>query len=990
MRLRFFLALSLLASLSANRSSALDPGKSVTQYARQVWTSDDGLPQNSIYVIAQTRDGYLWLGTEEGLVSFDGVRFTVYDKRNTPEMKANQVNALLEDRNGNLWIGTQGGGVTRLRDHKFTSFTTKQGLPNDDVWSLCQDRSGAIWIGTSGGLSRLQNGKFKSYNTMDGLLDETVWSLYLDRDGILWIGTSGGLNRYEDGRFASYTTKQGLSNDNVISLYQDISGSLWIGTSGGGLDRLQDGKFVTFSTKEGLSNDTVVSLLQDRDGNLWIGTFGGVSRLYNSIFVNFTPSEGLSNEVVTSLYEDREGSLWIGTQGGGLDRLQDGKFMDYTTREGLSNNTATSLVQDRDGSLWIGTYGGLDRLRAGKLTVFTSVDGLSNDNIRALHMDSAGTLWIGTYGGGLNRYRDGKFTAYTTKDGLSNGKVWCVNDDSEGNLWVGTSGGLNRYKDGKFTTFTTKDGLSNDHVWFLLPDHEGSLWIATFNGLNRLRNGKFTVFNSHNGLSSNNIMCLYEDREGSLWIGTQGGGLDRFRNGKFFTYATAGGLFDDTVFQIIEDGKQNLWMSSNKGIFHVSKKELNEFDAGSTKWIHSISYGKADGMKSQECNTGFPAGCRTADGKLWFPTIEGVAMIDPENIRINHVLPPVMVDAMIADGSTIRPQADPGTITLQPGQEKFEFHYTALSFLAPQKVRFQYKLEGFDGDWVDAGTRRAAYYTNIRPGKYLFRVKACNNDGIWNEAGASMSFILEPHFYQTKWFYLLCGLSLILVGWNLNRYRLGRVIALERVRARIAADLHDDIGSGLSQISILSEVAQQDPSGSGQTDPLKKIAATSRELLDSMSDIVWAINPHRDHMIDLVQRIRYFASEVLTARNIEFQFSATGMETATKINPDLRRHVYLIFKESVNNLVRHSECSKANISLTLDGGILVMKVSDNGVGYDSAAVRDGHGLESMRERAKQMGGSLAIASQKGKGTIVMLKMPIGHRAKILTAPSPRE
>lgn len=989
MRLRFVLALWLLATF-AGQSFALDPNKAVTQYALQVWTSDDGLPQNSIYVILQTRDGYLWLGTEEGLARFDGVRFTVYDKRNTPQIKANQVNALLEDREGNLWIGTQGGGVVRLHNGEFTSYTTKQGLSNDDVWSFCEDRSGAIWIGTSGGLNRFQNGNLKIYTTRDGLLDETVWCLYLDRDGILWIGTSGGLNRYKDERFASYTTKEGLSNDTVISLCQDSSGSLWIGTSGGGVDRLQDGKLVTYSAKEGLANDTVVSLLQDGDGSLWIGTFGGVSRFRNGNFVNFTSAEGLSNEVVTSLYEDHEKSLWIGTQGGGLNRLQDGKFMDYTTREGLSNNTATSLIQDPDGSLWIGTYSGLDRLQNRKLSIFTVKEGLSNDNVRALYQDHAGTLWIGTYGGGLNRYRDGKFIAFTTKEGLSNDKVWSVTEDDEGNLWIGTSGGLNRYKDGKFTTFTTKDGLSNDHVWFLLPDHEGNLWIATFNGLNRLHRGRFTSFTTHNGLSSDNIISLYEDLEGSLWIGTQGGGLDRLKNGKIFRYATANGLFDDTVFEIIEDRKQNLWMSCNKGIFHVSKKELNEFDAGRRKWIHSISYGKADGMKSQECDTGSPAGCRTADGKLWFPTIEGVVMIDPENIRINRIPPPVIVESMIADGSTIPRQPGPNGVTLGPGKEKFEFHYTALSFLAPQKVRFRYRLEGFDTDWVDAGTRRTAYYTNIKPGAYTFRVKACNNDGIWNEAGASVAFILKPHFYQTVWFYLLCGLSLILLGWNLNRYRLGRVIAMERIRARIAADLHDDIGSGLSQISILSEVAQQNLANSGQTEPLMKIATTSRELLDSMSDIVWAVNPHRDHMADLVQRIRHFASEVLTARNIQFQFSASGMETAMKLNPDLRRHIYLIFKESVNNVVRHSECSKADISLTMDGGVFIMKVSDNGEGYDPAVMSDGHGLESMRERARKMGGSLAVNSKQGEGTTVMLRMPVGRRAKIDSGMLPRE
>lgn len=787
-----------------------------------VWTTDNGLPQDTIWSIVQTRDGYLWLGTEGGLVRFDGVRFMVFDKENTPEIKSSSIYALLEDREGSLWIGTSSGGLSRLKDGKFSSYTTKDGLSSDIVECLYGDRDGSLWIGTSAGLNHLRDGRVTSYTTKNGLSNDIVRSLYQDREGSLWIGTSGGgLNRLKDGKFTAYTTKDGLSNGIVNSILQDREGLLWIGTADGGLNRLKDGKFTVYTTKEGLSNVNVRALYQDLQGSLWIGTWGGgLDRFQDGKFAAYTTKDGLSADQVLSFYEDHEGSLWIGT-GSGLNRFQNGKFTTYSSKEGLSNEIVMSLYQDQEGALLIGTVGGgLYSLKNGRFAAYTNQEGLSNDTVNSIFQDVDGILWIGTDGGGVKRLMHGRITVYTTKEGLSNDIVNSIYQDREGSLWIGTSNGLNRFKDGKFTVYTTKEGLSNNIVWYLYQDKEGSLWIGTRGGgLNRFRSGRFTAYTNKNGLSNDYVTALYQDGEGSLWIGTDGGGLDRFKDGKLTSYTTREGLFDDKVFVILEDSKGHLWMSCNKGIFLVSKKELDDLDAGKAKRIHSISFGKADGMKSQECQGGSqPAGWKTADGKLFFATVKGVAAIDPEHIKVNEGLPPVIVEYMVGGGIPLwasvalagfrRPAfGSSGRLEIPPGSNKFEFQYTALSFLVPEKVLFKYKLEGFDNDWVDAGTRRTAYYTNIPPGNYTFRVKACNNDGVWNEEGAAFAFRLMPHFYQTWWFYGLCFLTAASVARAAYQVRIRSLKARETELIRVVEEKTRDLREANERIEKLQESA---------------------------------------------------------------------------------------------------------------------------------------------------------------------------------------
>ena len=752
----------LLVCAACLPALALDPRKPLTQYGRDVW--QDGLPQSTVHAVVQTRDGYIWLGTYEGLVRFNGVAFTVFDKSNTPELRAKGVRALCEDRDGNLWVGTLSGGLTRYARGVFTTFTTESGLPNDFVYALHQDSAGRLWIGTDGGLCRYEDGRFTSLTTSDGLSRNNVRAVCEDREGAIWVGTDGGgLNRIRDGRIETFAT----AHPTVNALALDRDGTLWIGTNGGGLGAYRDGAFTTYAAADGLAHGRVYSLYFDRAGTLWAGTDGGgLYRFRDGAFARYSTAEGLSQDFVRSLCEDHEGSLWVGTNGG-LNRLKDGKFVSYTVQQGLSQDNVRVVLEDPQGTIWIGTDGGgLNALRPdGRVDVITTRQGLPNDFIRSLCAASDGAIWVGTNGGGAARYAGGGFTRYSTANGLANDEVRALLEDRDGAIWMGTAGGgLSRVAAGKVTTLTRAQGLPHNDVRALYQDREGAIWIGTYGGgVARLRDGAMTTFTTADGLSNPAVLAIYQDAAGRMWFGTNSGGLSRLENGAFTTYGTEDGLFDDTIFQILEDASGNLWFGCNKGIFRVPLAELNAFAAGGVSSVTSTSYGKADGMGSNQCNgASQPAGWRGRDGRLWFPTAGGVAMIDPASITLNAIPPPTVIATVVVDGQPVDAR---GAREFDPSSERFEIHYDGLSFLVPDRVRFRYRLEGLSGDWIDAGTRRVAYYNNLPPGDYTFRVVACNNDGVWNEAGASFEFRIPTPPWRSWWALLLYGMAFVGFGY---------------------------------------------------------------------------------------------------------------------------------------------------------------------------------------------------------------------------------
>lgn len=970
-------------------SFGLDPGKRLTQYSHRVWSIDEGLPQNSVQAVTQTQDGYLWLGTQEGLVRFDGIRFTVFDEKNVQALRSHHVLSLCEDRDRSLWIGTRGGGLVHFKDGLFNSYTVKDGLPNDIVWSLYVDRLGRLWIGTAGGLARFDNGRFTVAYTASQSEGQNVVMAITEADGALWFGTDGGgLHRLGDGKIQKWTRADGLSSDMVRSLYTDRDGSLWVGTRGGGLNHYKSGRFRTYPTRRGVW-DTIGrgAILRDRGGNLWAGTRGGgLLRLRNGEFDALTKKDGLSGDVVMCVYEDREGNLWVGTELEGLNRLKDGKFTPYSTAEGLSHDVVMPILEDRQGNVWMGSYGGgLNRLRNGEFSSYTTRDGLSNNLVVSLSEDRQGNLWIGTDGGGLNRLRDGKFTRFGTREGLSNDRVLAIHEDRERSLWIGTyGGGLNLLRNGRVTHYGSKEGLSNNFVMAITEDREGTLWIGTDGGgVSRFRDGRFTSLTTRQGLSHDAVSRIYEDQEGTVWIGTYGG-LNRLRNGKLTSVTRKDGLYDSRIFQILEDGRGNLWMSCSKGIFRVSKEELNDFADGRIRAVTSVAYGKADGMKSSECNGGAqPAGWRTRDGRLWFPTTRGAVTVDPNNLKINEREPPVTIEKVVIDKRPFDPVAG---LRVPPGRGEIEFHYTGLSFLDPEKVRFRYLLEGYDQTWVDAGTRRVAYYTNIAPGAYRFRVIASNNDGIWNRTGAAVAFSLAPRFRQTFWFYALCALAMVLLAWALYQIRIrslhARFSAVLAERNRMAREIHDTIAQGLAAISLQLESVVETLPDSLQlaTQHLDRARTLVRGSLDEARRFVSGLRPRALESGDLGTALTEVARHVSPGNPVEIEVHGGRRRLPGLVENNLLR----IGQEAITNAVAHSQARRICVTLRFDMHSVELRVQDDGRGFapETAPLENpGHfGLIGMRERTEMLGGELTLNSSPGRGTEVLVTVPLGGTA----------
>jgi diguanylate cyclase (GGDEF)-like protein len=767
--------LSLLCLLlCSNITFAMDSHKSIVQYVHDIFIAEQGLPQNTVISVVQTPDGYIWAATQEGLARFDGVQFTIFDSHNTPELKSGLMAQMAVGRDGSLWITKTDGGITQFKNGRFTTYMAQDGLAGNDTMCSVEDNQGNIWIGTSQkGLSRFKDGQFTTFTTRDGLANDNVWVTGLGPDGSLWLGTAKGLSHFKDGKFTNYGIADGLTSDYIQAVYTDKKGNLWVGTTKG-LHLFKDEKFTRFNLGEVTDEEEVVdAILEDADANFWVGTSHGLYRFKDGKSDAYKRENGLSGGV-QSLCEDREGNLWLGTIGGGLHKLSDGKFTAYTVKEGLSRDPIWTVYGDRAGNLWAGvSRGGLNLLKDGKFTPYEPAKTIADKSIYAMCEDRAGNLWVASRGGQLNQFKDGKMTSYRVSENEYNNDIAALAEDQAGTLWAGTRRqGLKRFVNGQFIN---QEGFRSavTSVFCLVPSRDGGLWIGTNVGLYHLMNGKMEF---QEGLSTEYIYSVYEDPQGSLWIGTHGGGLNRLKNGKISVYTMKDGLFDDVAFQILEDGDNFLWMSGNKGVYSVNKQQLDDFDKGTITTIASASYSTADGMASRECNGGNqPSGCKAADGSLWFPTIRGVVRLNAAKLNIQA--PPVHVEQVTVDQKSL---AIGATVEAPPGKGNLQFRYTALSYVNPAKVKFKVKLEGYDEDWVDVGTRREAFYTNLAPGPYRFLVMACNNDGVWSQTGASLNLYLKPFFYQSRWFYLACTLLLIGAAFAGYRLRVGHLETREK------------------------------------------------------------------------------------------------------------------------------------------------------------------------------------------------------------------
>lgn len=764
----------MLFLLAAAHSWALDPHKRIDHFIIDLWGTDNSnIPQNSVLCLTQARDGFLWLGTYEGLCRFDGLNFTVFDKSNTPEIQNNGMLVMAEAADGRLWIGTPNGLLCR-HNGRFRNYTADDGLAGDFVLSLACDARGVLWVGTTMGLSRWRQGAFTTVQAPAGMELSYVSALCAHPDGTLWLGTSSGLFAYRDGRFIPRPLPGGKNDNTIWSLCAARDGTLWIGTAGDRLFALRRGRLRSYASEDGISGDRFRVIYQDGKGTLWVGTDnGGLNRLEGETFTAIGQRHGLSNDSVRALAEDHEGSLWIGTFGGGLNRLKDDRYIFYNTRNGLPVDMTRSVFQDSRGDIWIGTIGGgLARLSAGRFTVFGAREGLASLRVWSIAETGDGAIWFGTYGGGLHRMQQGKITVYSTHNGLANDIVRAILAARDGTVWVGTNGGGIDvlHADGRIVNYSHRNGLHDDFIYALAQDRDGSIWAGSYNGdLYRFREGRIAVFRHQPGGSGNAIWTIHPDADGALWMGTNSGGLVRLKDGVFRTIDSRDGLYNDVAFQILEDDHGHFWMNCNRGVFRAIKQELNDFADGRIRRIHSLSFGVSEGVRGVE-STGpaQPAGWKARDGKLWFPTIKGVAVVDPDYRKRNERVPPVVIERMDVNGEAVDLAAPP---VIHPGRKKLDFYYTALSYLIPEKNRFKTMLRGFDRDWSAESSQRQVSYTNLPPGRYTFRVIACNNDGRWNTEGAQLRFELRPFFFQTVWFWAMVGLVLLLLAVMAYRWR---------------------------------------------------------------------------------------------------------------------------------------------------------------------------------------------------------------------------
>lgn len=742
--------------------------KLISSYSHRVWRSEQGIFHEQLYALHQSKDGYIWLGTQGGLVRFDGIRFSLFSKQNFPQIKENSIRGVVEDNDGNIWFATYGAGVLQMKDGLFSQVSTKEGLLSDRVISLYHDCEDGIWISTESAITRYLKGKLTVFdNEFTDLLIPLSSTIAQDKSGNFWFASSKGLKKLIDNEAKTvYTTRTGLSSDVVTTLHVNKYGDLWIGTNNG-LNKLSNGVLKQIPIK-GIPSKYITSLLEDKNGNLWIGTSTGLCLLSNGVLSIFDREDGFSTSVITDIIEVQDESIWVATRNG-LYQFLDPKFT--TINDGSGIHFMQSIVEDKKGTVWISKIEGLSRYQNGELKPFK---GPSNEVLYGLYVDTDNVLWVG----GLNALYylvNDQWNTVRDENGNTFG-VRGITRDFNGSLWMATVSdlGVKIFSGKSWKNLTTKDGLPSDRVLGIFCDSKGRIWLATAAGLARYENGHFIVFTTNDGLPNNFIYNVYEDLEGTFWISTRGG-LARIIDDKIKAFTTKEGLPDEVMLSIIDDGGNNLWVGCDRGVFRVEKDDLDDVASGRSNLVNVNLFSRIDGIVAGKVRGSInPSVVRRANGELWFISSEGLVVIKPEDMKVDATPVPIYIESVISDG--IRYQVDLNKeIEIEPGEGDLEISFTALSYRAPERIRFKYLLKGYDRDWSEATTRREAFYTNLPPGNYVFKVIASSSDGVWNYDGPSFSFYLRPHWYQTWLFRSFVGLILLVALAGLYKFRVKKL-----------------------------------------------------------------------------------------------------------------------------------------------------------------------------------------------------------------------
>ena len=1006
----FLKCISLVGAVYCCLLAASQRVEAQTDFFARLWQTENGLPNNIVQAIAQTSDGYLWIGTREGLARFDGDQFDpVALSAQTTEPS---INCLLAGRDGSLWIGTDGRGLFHLCRGELQRCEIP-GLQNINfsVLGICEAGDHSVWFETPDGIYTWINGRIESqagrYDSKrpQPELGSGKKPICADATGKIWV-LNGNLVRADLPVATNYFAKSDPLPNSNRTLYCDRDGVFWIGTDSSAsnvLIRVQAGEITKYPRQNGPAGFPQV-ISRDSAGNLWVGSYEGLSRLVDGKFVAFTARDDSASASAYKIYaivEDREHNLWIGSDEG-LTRLTPKRFKTITKKDGLASNVALAVCASSDGSTWISSWGsGLSHYVNGKIEVLNTTNGLPSNFVMALAETRDGSLWAGLdYNGPLVRVKGGKISVFEHKGHHGTPALY---EDERGVLWIGNRGCLETWDGVKFKRFTSNNGLGSDEIDALCGGAKGSVWIGTVGGLSRWRDGKIENLGATNPQLRVLILSLYQDADKTLWIGTKGRGLLRWREGKVSEFNQKCGLFSDSIYAILEDAHTNLWFNSSRGIFWVNKQQIEAVAEGKETAVKPITYGMADGILSsaQYNDDTQPAACKDKQGRLWFRTTQGVTSVDPETAIINDQPPPILIQSITADNKPIAVGklglTVPGAITIPPGNGSLEIQYAALSYRAPEKNMYRYQLIGVDPDWVDAGDRRAAKYNNLPPGKYRFKVVASNNDGVWNRQGQAVELRLEPHFWQTWWFYSLLGLAATgLVGGAaryITRRRMQRKLnqlekqrAVEQERSRIARDVHDELGAKLTSISFQGSIAKSSLNNPEEIkQQIEQMSESAREAVSSLHEIVWAADPLNDSTEGLVGHISHQVGELFGNSAIHYEVIVPENLPLLHLSANVRHNLFLATMEAANNAAKHSQATHVSIQVVLRSDELEIMVFDNGSGFDISpagevgrdkAKRYGSGLINMRKRLSSIGGQCEISSDAKSGTTIHFIVPL--------------
>jgi signal transduction histidine kinase/ligand-binding sensor domain-containing protein len=991
LRFRTVLALFLLLSLPATSIAQ--------QYGFDTWTTANGLPQNTVTGVGQTPDGYLWVSTFDGLARFDGVRFTIFDKGNTKGIANNRFSRLFVDRQGVIFAQTEDDILTVFRNGSFVSHW-QFAVSGERVEDIVSDDKGNTLVETLRGFYSFNGERFVLTAEKRAADDKQI---YWSKFGGKVVIEPNQLTRHKDGKVTTYPvalTQEELSTSRYLIAFEERQGALWLRrrTPAFELWRLHDGKLTVFTSKEiSAQSDLYPShAWEDSNGGIFFLLSGlSVPKPNELIYFNGDKFSSYQlNEAIgaTSSLRDREGNIWLATSTG-LRRLRRSLISTLSVKDGLNNNEIYPLLQTSNGNIFIGSVQGVTQYRLGNIT---KLELKYSDNsplyIRGLWEDDRSRLWLGYQGeGGFGRLEGGSLSRIGKRD-FPNGAT-DFDSDRDGNVFIATDEGLFKYKDDQeIAQYTTKDGLRNDKIITIHFDRNGNLWLGTFDGLSVFKEGRFVNYHDEPNSPQGFVRAIYEDADGVLWFGTYGDGLVRLKDGKFFNYRVEHGLFSNGVFAILEDSRGNFWMSSNRGIHRVSKQELNEFADGKIPKLNSVSYDEKDGMLNAECNGGrLPAGIKAKDGKLWFPTMGGVAIVDPDAEVVNTNPPPVVIENISIDRKPFDLSTSPTEVVLQPGQSNIAIEYTGLSLIKSEQIKFKYRLEGLESDWVEAGTRRTVDYSYLPVGSYTFRLIAANANGVWNYEGTALKIVVRPFFYQTWWFIVLLGLAFATFVWWVYYTRVSRLRAVaeaktlfsrqliesqEAERKRIASELHDGLGQslviiknramlGLNKGDDYARVARE----------LGSISDSASQALDEVREITNNLRPQLLDRLGLTKAIQSMLKKFAGVIEVESQIdSIDGLFTE---NEEIS--IYRIVQESVNNIIKHAGASKAVVEIKRGVKEVSITIRDNGKGFDMAtldAERRTLGLVGLKERAQLLKGEIVIDSKPGAGTSIHVTVPV--------------